>query len=82
MTCPKCGSANVNIQVVNETKLIDKHHGCIWWLIIGWWWIPIKWLYLTIPALIVKIFIPKRQKVKTTQHRVCVCQNCGNSWNV
>ena len=30
MRCPNCGSDNVNIQVVNEAKLVTKHHGVIW----------------------------------------------------
>ena len=80
MVCPKCGSSNVNVQVVTETQLKNKHHGIFWWLCIGWWWIPIKWIFLTIPALIVKIFAPKKQKLKTKQISVCVCQNCGHSW--
>lgn len=36
MNCNKCGSNNVNIQVINEQKLVTKHHGLIWWIIIGW----------------------------------------------
>ena len=62
MKCAKCGSENVTVQVINEVKLKNKHHGVIWWLFIGWWWIPFKWLFLTIPALIIKIFGGKKQK--------------------
>lgn len=82
MTCPKCGSENVNVQIVQEQKLKDKHHGFIWWLCVGWWWIPIKWIVLTIPALIVKIFGHKKQKLVTKEKKVCVCQACGHTWNV
>lgn len=80
MVCPKCGSENVTIQAVNEVKLKNSHHGCFWWLCIGWWWVPVKWLFLTVPALFAKIFIPNKQKAvnKTTQK--AVCQNCGNMW--
>lgn len=80
--CPKCGSNNVSIQVVNETKLITKHHGILWWICIGWWWIPIKWIFLTIPALLAAIFIGKRKKVKNITKKKAVCQNCGHVWNV
>lgn len=80
MTCPKCGSNNVSVQMVTDTKIVDKHHGIIWWVFIGWWWIFVKWLVFTIPALIVKIFAPKRQKVKQRHHSECVCQNCGYHW--
>lgn len=80
MVCPKCGSAHVNVQAVTSSQLKNKHHGCLYWLLIGWWWVPIWWLCFTIPALIVKIFAPKRQKLKTTHSSMCVCQNCGNTW--
>lgn len=82
MTCPKCGSQNVNVQIVNETQLKTKHKGVLYWLFVGWWWLPIKWLFLTIPALIVKIFKPKKQKVKNIQHSMCVCQTCGHTWEI
>ena len=60
MKCPKCGSTNISVQIISETQLKEQHHGIFWWLLIGWWWIPIKWIFFTIPALIVKIFAPKR----------------------
>ena len=94
MYCSKCSSNNVTIQVVNEQKLVTKHHGIIWWLCIGWWWIFVKWLcigwwwifvkwlFLTIPALIFSIFVGKRKKIKNIQKKVAVCQNCGYTWRI
>lgn len=82
MKCPKCGSENVTVQVVTETELKKKRRGIIWWCLIGFWWVPIKWIFLTIPALIVKIFAPKRYKLKTHTKKVAVCNNCGKSWEV
>lgn len=82
MQCPKCNSTNVNVQIVTETKLKNKHHNILWWIFIGWIWIPIKWLVLTLPALIFKIFGHKKQKVKQTNKQVCVCQSCGNTWEI
>lgn len=82
MRCSKCSSDNVNIQIVNEQKLVTKHHGIIWWLCIGWWWIFVKWLILTIPALIFAIFVGKRKKIKNIQKKIAVCQNCGHTWNI
>jgi len=82
MNCPKCNSQNVNVQVVNEVKLKNKHHGIIWWLLIGWWWIPTKWLCFTLIALIVKIFSHKKQKAINKQVKMAVCQNCGNTWKI
>ena len=62
--CPKCGSENISIQAVNEQKLVTKHHGLVWWLLVGWWWIPVKWLFLFVPAIFAAIFIGKRKKIK------------------
>lgn len=77
MTCPKCRSENVNVQMVTETKLVRKHHGILWWLLVGWWWWPIY----TVPAIIVHIFAPKRYKTKSKHKPVCVCQDCGHHWD-
>lgn len=81
LRCPQCDSSNVNVQMVSESHLRNKHHGCIWWLLVGWWWLPVKWLFFTLPALIFKLFAPKRQEITTEHHAMCVCQNCGHSWN-
>ena len=80
MTCPKCGSTNVSAQAVSESQLSDRHHGVIWWLLVGWWWILIKWLCFFLPALIIKIFAPKKQKLRTVHKSMFICQNCGNMW--
>ena len=80
MKCRKCGGTNVTVQMVNEVELKDKHHGIIWWICVGWYWVPLKWIFLTIPALLAKIFVPKKQKAKNIQRKVCVCQDCGYSW--
>lgn len=83
MTCPKCGNSNVNLQVVNQSQLVAKHHSIMWWICIGFWWVPIKWLIFTVPALIFKIFgIGKRQKIKNTIYKTAVCQNCGYNWKI
>lgn len=79
MVCPKCHSNTVSVQAVTETKLVNKHHGIIWWLLM-WWLVVLKWLFLTIPALIIKIFAPKRQKLKQRHVSQAVCQSCGYMW--
>ena len=68
MKCPVCGSENVNVQIVTETELKNKHHGVVWWLC------------FTIPALVIKIFAPKKQKLKQHHNSIRVCQNCGHKW--
>lgn len=82
MVCPKCQSENINTQIIQDIKIKDKHHGFFWWICVGWWWVPCKWLFLTLPALIVKIFGRKKQKITTKQRTMCVCQNCGYTWEI
>ena len=82
IVCPRCHGTNVNIQAINNIQLEDKRHGCAWWIFVGWWWVPIKWLFFTLPALIIKIFKPKKQKVVNTVHSFAVCQSCGYQWRV
>lgn len=81
MTCKKCGGTNVTVNVINEVELKDKRHGCLWWLCVGWWWVPIKWLFFTLPALLLALFGRKKQKTVNHQKTVCVCQDCGYTWN-
>lgn len=83
MICSKCKSENVNIQIINEQKLVTKHHGFLWWLCIGWWWVPIKWLCFFWIALIFKIFgVGGRKKIKNKTVKKAVCQDCGHIWNI
>lgn len=83
MKCKFCGSDNVNIQIINESHLVNAHHSFLWWICIGWLWVLFKWIFFTLPALIFKIFgIGKRKKIKNTQKKVAVCQTCGKSWNL
>ncbi len=84
MRCPKCGSENVNVQMVSETELKKKRHGIWWWLFIGWWWWIVEiflWVFLTIPRLFVAMLKPTRYKTKTTHKSMFVCQSCGNHWH-
>ena len=81
MVCPKCNSENVSIQVINEVKMVKKHHGILWWLCIGWWWVALKWFFFFWIALIFKIFgVGGRYKTKNIQKNINVCQNCGHNF--
>ena len=81
MTCPKCQSENVNVQVVTVSKLKRKH-SWLYWLTIGFWLEPILWLFLTLPMLVFKIFRPKKQKNgyqtnnKMYMSRLCIYVEC------
>lgn len=82
MRCPKCGSTDTTVQLLNEVKLKVAHHNIFWWLFIGWWWIVFKWLFLFFPALLAKIFLPRRRKAVNKTVKKGVCNNCGNVWKL
>lgn len=90
MRCPKCKSDNVNVQVVDETdtRIVAKHHGIIWWILIGWWWVPIKklvqFVLFGIFAVLYWFFKSPKYKQVTKHQKVslAVCQNCGHTWEV
>lgn len=78
MICPRCGSGNVNVQLASVVK--SKHHGCLYWVVIGWWLELFMWIFLTLPWLIAKIFKPNKVNTKVSSYGVC--QNCGHKWKV
>lgn len=82
MKCPKCGSDNVNVQVVSESTLKNKSKSCAYWLFIGWWFELLKWLFLTIPMLLGKMFGHKDKEIVVSHKSMAVCQNCGKHWKV
>lgn len=77
ISCPKCLSENVDIQVMQEnkgsvtrtrtkSKYKEKGHGCLWWLVVGWWWIIdlFSWFFLFVPRLILRLFAAPFKKEK------------------
>lgn len=82
MKCPKCNSENINVQMVTNTQLKNKHHSIIYWLLIGWWLHPLLWFFLTLPMILAKLFGHKKQKIVQNHKSMAVCQNCGHHWNV
>lgn len=82
MICPKCGSNNVNVQMVTETILKNKGKGCLYWIFIGWWLEILLWIFLMIPRLLIALFMPKNKKIINKHKSIAVCQNCGKSWEI
>lgn len=67
MICPKCGSANVNVQAVAE----QKKRGCIE---------ALMWIILSICTLGAVIWIPILMKKGSKTRTYAVCQSCGHKW--
>jgi uncharacterized Zn finger protein len=80
MKCPKCGSNNVSVQVLNDVVLKEKHHNVLWWIFVGWWWIPVKWLLFTVPALFAALIGHRKYNAVNKKVTMCACQNCGHTW--
>ena len=82
LECPNCHKNNISVQVINETLSNTKHRSIIMWLLFWWWFELIMWLFLTIPRLLIAIFVPKSQKISNRQRKLGVCQDCGYSNNI
>ena len=82
MICPKCKSENVNVQMITETHFKNKKRGFLYWLFIGWWLEFLLWFFLTIPRLLIALFMPKRKNIVNTHKSFAVCQNCGHNWEI
>ena len=65
MTCPRCGSFNVNVQAVNEVQ----RRGCLSTIIY------IILLFVPVIGWIALFMLIRGKKSKTSSFMVC--QNCG-----
>ena len=76
-----------------RTKTKQVGHGCLYWLIIGWWWWVVDvmiWIVAFVPRAIFALCRKRKYKSTSTTvsgthnnisyRQMCVCQNCGNSW--
>lgn len=84
MICPKCGSDNVDVQVIQEnqgsvtktytkSKYKEKGRGCLWWCFVGWWWWIIElflWIFAFIPMALLRIGRKKKYKGSSTSKEV------------
>lgn len=74
MKCIKCGSENVNVQLVNETKK-RGFFGALLNLVI-----KIILLCVSFILWLISLILPIKRKTKTNKY--AVCQNCGYSWKI
>ena len=78
MVCPKCGSTYVNVNVINEVHEKPRH-GVLWWIFIGWWWRILWFLFFGLWYILWRA-LRGGPKTVNVQKTICVCQNCGHSW--
>lgn len=73
MICPGCGSRNVLIQAITETR--TRHRGCFGWFL----WILLAMITV---GLILMIPLLTNSRTKSKTHTEAICQNCGRRWRV
>lgn len=77
MKCPKCGSENVNVQVVQISgKTSSRGNGCLW--SIGRWTLILFTCGLW-------LLVGKHKSTGTTKFKNetrAVCQSCGHTWTM
>lgn len=73
MKCPKCGSENTNVQIVN-TKIKTNHTGIIHAVVRLTLIFCTCGLWLLVPS--------RKSNSKIKNKSMAVCQNCGHHWNV
>lgn len=81
MKCPECGSENVTIQMVEEgSKSSHKGTGLLGHVN------NTARAITAIGTLGMSNLVWKKSKggskTKTIMEKVCLCQNCGNSWEI
>ncbi len=82
MKCPRCGSENVNVQMVSEQVVRTYDHSLFYKLFFGWWMWFFKFL-LKLCFSMFTFFLPKKNKTTFTEHKtMAVCQKCGHTWQV
>lgn len=75
--CPKCSSTNTEYILVTEHKTKRARRSLIMWILFWWWFEILLWFFLTIPRLLIAIFLPKKTKTTSQTHSVLFCKNCG-----
>lgn len=80
MVCKRCGSENVNVQMVSK---VSSRGGTVpwWYWILGLWFIDFM-LYLFIIGFFGVNINHFFKKTKTKAQSYAVCQDCGCSWRV
>ena len=73
MNCPRCGAANVSVQMVTDS-MRTRGRGCLWTL---------GRLLLIVCTFGLWLIIGRSlAKSKMKNHKEAICQSCGYSWKV
>ena len=78
MICPKCGSEDTRIELVNNVSL-KKKKNWIYWLCGLWILYLLLWIGFFLFRLIIKILKKPSYKVKNKAEKYLICNHCGYS---
>ncbi len=81
MICPKCGSENVSIEFMQVGGKTKKHGNGIGGHVNN----AARGLTAVCTLGMSNLVWKKskgNEKTKFTNQKICLCQNCGNSWNI
>jgi DNA-directed RNA polymerase subunit M/transcription elongation factor TFIIS len=81
MKCPKCGSENVNIQIVQKSEKTSKSGNGLAGNLNNAARGVTALCTLGMSNLVWKKS-KGGEKTKIINEKVCVCQSCGNTWNI
>lgn len=81
MVCPKCNSENVNVQIEQVSSKTKKHGNGFGGIVNNTARAATAVCTLGVSNLVWKKS-KGGEKTKVENKKVCVCQNCGHSWDL
>ena len=81
MVCPKCNSENVNVQIEQVSSKTKKHGNGLGGIVNNTARAATAVCTLGMSNLVWKKS-KGGEKTKVENKKVCVCQNCGHSWDL
>ena len=81
MVCPKCNSENVNVQIEQVSSKTKKHGNGFGGIVNN----TARAATAVCTLGVSNLFWKKSkggEKTKVENKKVCVCQNCGHSWDL
>lgn len=80
MTCPKCGSDNVMIQLVPAKKKRNIIYRMILFIVKAiLFFVTLLWWFIT---MVLSLIFPALRPKKDVLRKYAVCQNCGYVWKI
>lgn len=76
MKCPKCGSENTKVELINKVK-VKRKKNWFYWICFIWVYDLFLWVFFFLPRLILQLFKGKSYTTKNKTEKHLICNNCG-----